>query len=60
MTQVELAELLGVTHPTIGRWESGKRSPRHAELVWLSKKLGLSLSTLVGVDEEENQPSAAS
>lgn len=48
LTQADLGRKLGVSHVTITRWENGRRSPRHTQLLEISKLLGLSMATLVG------------
>jgi transcriptional regulator with XRE-family HTH domain len=41
ISQERLAELLGVSRATVIRWESGKASPRPADLPAISEKTGI-------------------
>lgn len=37
LTQAQLADLVGVSRPVIVSWEAGAVSPRHSELVKMSR-----------------------
>lgn len=50
MTQVELAERMGVEQATIQRWEAGKREPDIAALHKIADVLGASAGSLVNGD----------
>jgi transcriptional regulator with XRE-family HTH domain len=50
MTQVELAEKIGVEQATIQRWEAGKREPDIAALHKIASVLGVSAGSLVNGD----------
>lgn len=55
-TQYDLADELGVSQPTVQRWEAGKREPDTlADFVNLCQKLSVSADALLGL-----QPSATS
>jgi transcriptional regulator with XRE-family HTH domain len=41
LTQRQLAERLGVTHITIGNWESGRHAPSAYQLVALGSVFGI-------------------
>lgn len=40
MTQLELARAMGVSQPTVWRWEHGKNAPSDADRVLLAEILG--------------------
>jgi CheY-like chemotaxis protein/DNA-binding XRE family transcriptional regulator len=48
VSQQELAQLLGIAQSTVGMWESGRRTPKIAELFRLAKILDSNVSRLVG------------
>lgn len=47
MTQVEFADWLQISHPTLCNWERGKKKPQLDCLLEVAEKLGLSLDELV-------------
>ena len=47
MTQVQLAEKLGVTGKTVSRWENGNYMPDLSLLQPLAKELGITLNELL-------------
>lgn len=47
LTQLQLAELVGVEQPTVQRWEKGKREPDLQQLHVLANVLGVSPSELL-------------
>jgi transcriptional regulator with XRE-family HTH domain len=49
MTQVQLAEAMGVSQQTIASWEVGRRGVAIAALPLLARTLALSVEALVGV-----------
>lgn len=50
LTQEELAELLGVSRQAVSKWELGDGYPEVEKLLILSKKLNISLDSLMGTD----------
>lgn len=55
-SQKQLALEIGVSAPTVSEWESGKKSPRSANLSKLSELLNASSDYLLGLDEREKTP----
>ena len=49
LTQEELAELLGVSRQAVSKWELGEGYPEVEKLLILSKKLNVSLDSLMKV-----------
>lgn len=47
LTQMALADSIGVSMKTISRWESGQREPRATEILRLSRALGVTLIDLL-------------
>ncbi len=45
LSQSQLARILGVRQPTVGRWETGEHNPSWETLLLLAQKLGIT-STL--------------
>ena len=52
-SRLELSKRLGVTNPQIGRWEEGLSTPRGATVKKISKVLGVPVSDLVLVEQED-------
>lgn len=50
-TQEQLAQAIGTTQQTIQRWESGLVDPKSSRVSDISKALGITVSFLMGVDE---------
>lgn len=46
MTQIEMAECLGVRQSTVAMWESGKNMPRADMLLKIARLLGCSIDDL--------------
>ena len=46
LTQVELAQILGVSQEAVSRWESGSATPQVAKLPALAKALGCTIGEL--------------
>ena len=46
--QVELANLLGVSQPTVSDWENGKKLPQGSNILELSKILGVTTDYILG------------
>lgn len=57
VTQIQLAEAIGVSPGNVGDWESGKSRPNYGALISLSKFFGVSADVLLGIDDsvEERQ-----
>lgn len=51
LSQVELAELLGVRQSSVSQWERGNTKPSTVHLLTLAARLGCSLVELAGVSE---------
>ena len=56
MTQNELAELIGVSHKTISKWETAKGLPDITLLEPLAKALGISISSCYELLHEKDFP----
>ncbi|MGL5330589.1 MAG: helix-turn-helix domain-containing protein [Peptostreptococcaceae bacterium] len=54
LKQLELAEKLHVTNPTVCNWENGNRFPDEDSLVSICKVLNVSMNQLMGMDEQSN------
>ena len=52
LTQVQLAEKIGVVESTVRAWESGAREPNATSLKLMSKLFGCSTDYLIGITEE--------
>lgn len=50
-TQEQLAQAVGTTQQTIQRWESGQVDPKVSKVEDISRALGITLSFILGVDE---------
>ncbi len=55
MSQEELAELLGVSRQAVSKWELGEGYPEVDKLLILSKKLNISLDSLMTGSLPENE-----
>lgn len=58
LTQEELADLVGVTQPTIARLEAGKKPPSLRLALRISSVLGFSVEELFGMAAGETARSA--
>jgi transcriptional regulator with XRE-family HTH domain len=47
LTQEQLADEMGLSSSQISRFESGKRGPRAMEIVWLARRLRVSIDELM-------------
>ena len=59
LSQEELAGRLGVSRQAVGKWENGSAVPELDKVLALSKLFGVTLSELLGLDDEASGPSAA-
>ena len=48
ISQVALADMLGVTQPTVSDWENGKKIPQGANILELSKILNVTTDYILG------------
>ena len=48
MSRSQVAEAIGVTAETIGRWERGESEPTRAHLISMARAYGVSIDQLVG------------
>ena len=55
LSQEELAELLGVSRQAVSKWELGERYPEVEKLLILSKKLNISLDSLMTGSSSGNE-----
>jgi transcriptional regulator with XRE-family HTH domain len=60
LSQVELAELLGVRQSSVSQWERGSTKPSTVHLLSLASRLGCSLVELAGASETTTAAAAAS
>lgn len=51
-TQTSLAELMGITHQQVWRWESGKIIPEAQKIALLAKALNVSSDYLLGLSDD--------
>lgn len=59
LSQMELAERLGVSRQAVSRWESGDTTPTMDKLKALAKLYGVSLDWLFGDTADGEPPEAA-
>lgn len=60
LKQSELAEKIGVAVVTIGQYERGKREPNIDMIIELSEALGVSVTYLLGVTDENGRMTSGS
>lgn len=53
LTQVEIAEVLGISQPAYASWERGTKKPTQENLVKIAQILNVSVDYLVGNSEEK-------
>jgi transcriptional regulator with XRE-family HTH domain len=51
LSQVELAELVGVRQSSVSQWERGSTKPSTVHLLTLAARLGCTLGELIGAHE---------
>lgn len=54
LTQMQLAEILGVSNKTVSKWENGNCMPDYSIIKSLCKELGISVSELMDGEEKDN------
>ena len=54
LTQVDVAEKLGISQPAYGSWERGIKKPTQDNLVKIAQVLNVSVDYLVGNSEEKS------
>ncbi|MCL1803587.1 MAG: helix-turn-helix domain-containing protein [Eubacteriaceae bacterium] len=55
LTQEQLGEIIGVSHKSVSKWETGKCMPDYSIIEILCKELGISVSELLNGEENENE-----
>ena len=58
VTQIQLAEAIGVSAGNVGDWENGKSRPSYSALIALSQFFQVSADTLLEIDTQESRPGA--
>ena len=53
MSQEELGDRLGVARQSVSKWESGATVPELDKLIAMSKLFGVSVGSLLGLEESE-------
>ena len=56
VTQIQLAEALGVSPGNVGDWESGKSNPSYQALIGLSDFFDVSADILLGIRDTSEGP----
>lgn len=59
LTQMQLAEILGVSNKTISKWENGNCMPDYSIIKPLCKELGITVSELMDGEEKDHTPENA-
>lgn len=54
LTQMQLAEILGVSNKTVSKWENGNCMPDYSIIKPLCKELGITVSELMDGEEKES------
>ena len=52
LSQIELGNMLSVSHHTISSYEKGKSDPSDETKVWLARYFGVTVDYLVGLSDE--------
>ena len=55
LTQVDVAEKLGISQPAYASWERGVKKPTQENLVKIAQVLNVSVDYLVGNSEEKSE-----
>ena len=56
MSQIDLADALGVSRQSVSKWETGESNPDITKLPALAKALGVSIDWLLSEDAQEKAP----
>ena len=59
LTQMQLAEKLGITDKAVSKWENGNCMPDYSIIKPLCKELGITVSELMDGEEKDNTPENA-
>ena len=59
LTQIQLAEILGVSNKTVSKWENGNCMPDYSIIKPLCDELGITVSELMDGEEKDNKPENA-
>lgn len=59
LTQMQLAEILGVSNKTVSKWENGNCMPDYSIIKPLCDELGITVSELMDGEEKDNKPENA-
>lgn len=59
LSQQQLAERIGTTQQQLARYESGQRDPKTGVILKISAALGISVSWLLGADEDNRNTASA-
>ena len=59
LTQMQLAEILGVSNKTVSKWENGNCMPDYSIIKPLCKELDITVSELMDGEEKNNTPENA-
>lgn len=54
LTQTQLAEKVGITQRQIAKYEAGEAEPREHTLLLISRALGVTKDSLLGIEEKNN------
>lgn len=60
MSQVDLADALGVSRQSVSKWETGESNPEIAKIPQMAKLFGVTTDWLLSEDAEENAPNTNS
>ena len=58
LSQIELGNMLSVSHHTISSYEKGKSDPSDETKVWLARYFGVTVDYLVGLSDEPSPSNA--
>ena len=52
MSQIDLADAMGVSRQSVSKWETGEANPEISKLTQLARTLGVSVDWLLSEEEE--------